>query len=136
MFHHEKRRTLVRGSQAHWRKVKTQCSSKSDPHAKRDIDAASDRIDSISQTRATSQPGTRRVAAPPLGHRHCATGIDPPTRDKHSRRNTTSATLAHAPHPRHTPRVHRARRPGAYLMLPLSTYNLLHHSLLLSSCVH
>ncbi|KPJ16647.1 hypothetical protein RR48_10246 [Papilio machaon] len=37
-----------------------------------------------------------------LGHRHCANCIDPATRDKHSRRNTTSATLAPPPplHPR------------------------------------
>lgn len=63
----------------------------------------------------------------PLGPRHCANSIDPPTRDKHSGRNTSSATIAHTPHPYYTP-VHRARRPGAYLTLPLplSTYNFLH----------
>ncbi|KPI94762.1 hypothetical protein RR46_11766 [Papilio xuthus] len=66
MSHHEMRRTLDGGCRAHWRNVKIQRSSKSDPHTKRDIDPASVRFDSISQTRVTGEYNkARAVAAPP-----------------------------------------------------------------------
>lgn len=119
---------LKRGLQAHQRNVEN--SKMAEGAAFTRIATSNRRPIGLTASHRLEQPARH---APPPSYRHCATGIDPQTRNKHSGRNTTSATIAHTPHPRTHPLVHRVPRPSArrlpHAMLPLSSYSYLDSSL-------
>lgn len=134
MIHHEWRTSD--GAPGRTSAVYYCLSSEGDPHANRDIDAASDRSDSISQTRRVARLAPARAASPPLRqpYRSSAAGWLAALQTKYDRAtlaHTRSAPLAAPPSRRPPGAAHPARPTSATRHPPLSINPSSHSPLLL-----